>query len=237
MRRSIKTSLALLASGAALFFVDGRTRRGSRRMLAGARRLVSRRPVVDAVLTKEVRAKLDDVTDHAKAIRAEVDHGCVVLSGDVLTNERGRLVRAVSNVPSVDSVVDVMKEHEDPDELPSSVHGAMHVESERPRPRSRATALRALVRDFALPLPARIVVGGAGLGLSLAGLRLRGLVGIPLGAFGVALFARAVAFHGQRAEPAERTATKPLTELTDEEAAAPTLRDPPRVEPHSLEAR
>jgi hypothetical protein len=230
MRRSIKTSLALVASGAALLFVDGRARSGSRRMLAGARRLVVRRPVVDAVVTKEVRAKLDDVTDHAKSIRTEVDHGCVVLSGDVLTNERGRLVREISNVPSVDSVVDLMKEHEDPDELPSSVHGAMHIESERPR--SRATRMRGFVRD--LSLPARVVAGGAGLGLSLVGMRLRGFIGIPLGVIGVILFARAIAFRARRSE-GSRTRREVAASSYGDETAPITVRDP-LCAPQPLEA-
>ena len=193
MRRSIKTGLALLASGAALLLVDDGARVRSRRVLASARKRLSRKPIVDQELTHEVRAKLEQSTAHANAIRVEVDHACVVLAGHVVTDERARLVRAVSRVAGVDSVVDLMTEHPSAADFPpvSQAPTSLRVRSEWPRrARGRVRAIGRYVRDLSVPV--RIIAGGAGLGLAAAGMKIRGLVGIPLGVVGVVLMARAM---------------------------------------------
>jgi uncharacterized membrane protein len=188
MRTSLQTGLALVVGAGAMLLLH-RGGRSPKRILAGARRLVSRKPVLDRTLELDARAKLESVTAHATAVHVAAEHGCVQLTGDVLTDERGQIVREVATVRGVDCVVDLMTEHRTAD-IPS-----LRGESPIPSPDRPAVLLqsswpgapRPLLSSLDLPPPARVAAAGLGLGIALLGLRLRGWLGLPLGLVGTLL--------------------------------------------------
>jgi hypothetical protein len=112
------------------------------------------------------------VTSRPERIAATVEHGCVTLAGATTTVERGRVVRAVARVRGVDSVVDLLQEQND-------------VAPRAPEPHRHIRAVRA-----GWPSALRLMAVGAGAGLAIAGLRLRGVVGAPLALAGALLAAR-----------------------------------------------
>lgn len=65
----------------------------------------------DRWLAGRVRSELERTTPTAYAIDIGLENGCVILSGPVRTDQRGRVVRHVSRVRGVHSVIDLM--HED----------------------------------------------------------------------------------------------------------------------------
>jgi hypothetical protein len=106
-----RTLLGIFAGATAIFMLEPRVR--PRRVVSAVRRVrpvLGSRGVVDRSLAAEVASRLDDLTPRAPAIQVSAEHGCVLLTGDVLTNERARLVRDVAAVPGVDSVVDLLTE-------------------------------------------------------------------------------------------------------------------------------
>jgi hypothetical protein len=64
-----------------------------------------------------VRAKLALVSARPEAIRIMVDRSCVVLTGPVSTSERSRIVRSLARVRGVDSIVDLLSEEPDTEEV------------------------------------------------------------------------------------------------------------------------
>ncbi len=64
-----------------------------------------------------VRAKLALVSTRPEAIRVLVDRACVVLTGPVPTSERPRIVRSLARVRGVDSIVDLLSEEPDTEEV------------------------------------------------------------------------------------------------------------------------
>lgn len=147
------------------------------------RRLIARERQPDATLAATVRGKLDGLTPHAGAIHVTEEHGCITLTGDVLTEERALLVREVATVDGVDSVVDLMNEHVAPDGIPALVV---------PTPKlPTVPRVRAVIARSASPA-LRIGTVGAGIGLAMAGFRVRGLLGVSLGIAGGVLIAGGV---------------------------------------------
>jgi hypothetical protein len=127
------------------------------------------KPVSDTATHELVRAKLALVSEHPERIAVGVEHGCVTLAGALATHERGKVVRAISKVHGVDSVVDLL--HEENDLAPAA-----------PRPHR---ALRVSRADR--PLALRIAALGTGAGLAAAGLKLGGRIGFPLALLGTLL--------------------------------------------------
>lgn len=64
-----------------------------------------------------VRAKLALVSSRPGAIRVIVDRSCVVLTGAVPTSERPRIVRSLARVRGVDSIVDLLSEEPDTEQV------------------------------------------------------------------------------------------------------------------------
>lgn len=80
---------------------------------ARARALLARirpKPVTDDTVELRVRKRLSRTASDPSAISVRIEHGCVDLRGPVETRERARIVRAISTVPGVDSVLDLMTE-------------------------------------------------------------------------------------------------------------------------------
>jgi uncharacterized membrane protein len=144
-----------------MMLLDGRAKPG----VARVRRALSRKPVIDNVVEGAAEAALTRLTPHAGAIHLSAEHGCVVLTGDVLTSERARVVREVAGVEGVDSVVDLMTEHRRDD-------GIAALATKGPRLASVARAHPAVVTP--VPPTLRIAATGIGLGLIIASVRLRG---------------------------------------------------------------
>jgi hypothetical protein len=113
MKRVLRTVLAFAAGGAVLLVLEGIARR--RGGLAGrsVRKLLARvrpKPVDDDTVVARVRRKLARTATAPQALTVAIEHGCVDLRGPVETRERARIVRAVSTVRGVDSVLDLMTE-------------------------------------------------------------------------------------------------------------------------------
>ncbi len=165
------------------------TARDARQRISGkataARLWIARRfsaePVADDVLVARVRSQVTGrAVTHPAAIDVEARHGTVVMSGEILTAEKKRLLAAVRRVPGVRSVEDRLRSHDRPGTVPALQEGGTV-------PRLRRT--RRLTREFWTPAQrlAGIATGGA---IALWGLRRPG-AGAKAGATaGLLLFGR-----------------------------------------------
>lgn len=105
--------LAFAAGGVVLLVLEAVGRRKGGHAGARARALVARlrpKPVADDTVELRVRKRLARTASAPEAITVSVEHGCADLRGLVETRERARIVRAVSTVRGVDSVLDLMTE-------------------------------------------------------------------------------------------------------------------------------
>jgi uncharacterized membrane protein len=134
-------------------------------------------------IERAVREKLDGLTPHATAMHVTGENGCVILTGDVLTDERALIVREVATVEGVDAVVDLLDEHREPDGIAALAQRGPELPTVPPV-RSMRTMLARSVRPAL-----RVAAAGAGLGAMASGLRLRGTAGVGLGILGGLLFA------------------------------------------------
>lgn len=179
MRTATKTLLGIAGGATAMILLDGH----ATQTVAGVRRLIARRPASGPTLQSMVRAKLDGLTPHAGAIHLTDDHGCITLTGDVLTEERALIVREVATVAGVDSVVDLMTEHVAPNGIPALVVKTPKLPT--------VPSVRGVIARSASPA-LRVVATGAGLGLAISGFRMRGALGVPLGIAGGVLLAAGI---------------------------------------------
>lgn len=131
-------------------------------------------------IERAVREKLDGLTPHATALHVTGENGCVILTGDVLTDERALIVREAATVEGVDSVVDLLDEHREHDGIAAL---AQHGPQLPTVPRMRSVLARTVHPAL------RLAAAGAGLGAMASGLRLRGTAGVSLGIVGGLLFA------------------------------------------------
>lgn len=121
--------------------------------------------VDDSVLAERVRACLGRAVSHPGAIEAEIARGRVTLKGDVLAQEYPRLMRCVRGVRGVCGVEDQLGVHSD-------ARGVSALQGGRPRSARRLD----LFRESWAP-STRLLIGGAGGALALAGLRRGGALG------------------------------------------------------------
>ena len=126
-------------------------------------------PISDEVLVGRVRSRLGRHVSHPHAIRVVARDGCVTLTGNILANEHGGLVRACRMVSGIADVEDRLDVHSSAEGI-SSLQGGRHW-----APGTRA------------------VVGGAGALLVLYALVRGGVLGVAAIAGGAALLARAKA--------------------------------------------
>lgn len=134
-------------------------------------------------IERAVREKLDGLTPHATAMHISDENGCVILTGDVLTDERALIIREVATVEGVDAVVDLLDEHREPDGIAALAQHGPQLPTVPAVPRMQAVLARSVHPAL------RIAAASAGLGAMAGGLRLRGIPGVSLGIAGGLLFA------------------------------------------------
>jgi hypothetical protein len=77
------------------------------------------RPGDDRVMVERVRAELGRVSSHPGAIDVFASGGRIALSGPVLASEHAGICRAIGRVRGVETVIDNLEVHNDPDSIPS----------------------------------------------------------------------------------------------------------------------
>jgi len=162
--------------GADVALRDVRNRAGGARhrwAAAGARH------IPDRVLAERVRAKLGRHSAHPRAIKVSVTEGSVELSGPVLAQECETILRSVRRVRGVREVHDRLQRHDSAAHV-SSLQGGIPRRGER----------MAFQQERWSPAT-RLLSGGAGSALLVAGLRRGGVSGALAGLAGVGLLLRA----------------------------------------------
>lgn len=208
------TALAFVAGAAALYAVDARVarQRHRERLLARLIRSIRRKSVPDATVEGRVLERLTRLVPHG-GISATTERSCVILTGEVLTKERAHVVRTIARVEGVDSVVDLMTER-----AQLSHDEAAPTWRAMPAP-ARGWRLVPSNQSPAL----RLMLGGIGTGLTLAGLRLRGLAGPVLALLGSTLLVRSsmnVELQRTRAEHLPRRLPSPTMERLEQSVRA-----------------
>lgn len=155
-------------------------------------------------IERAVRDKLDGLTPHATAMHVSGDNGCIILTGDVLTEERALIIREVATVEGVDSVVDLLDEHREPDGIAALAQKGPQLPTV---PRVRSVLARSLHPAL------RVAAAGTGLGLLVAGARARGFARVPLGIVGGALFAAGIGGASGAGAVADLTRLRRVIEL------------------------
>jgi hypothetical protein len=116
-------------------------------VLARTRRRFSDASADEATLTGRVRSTLGRVCSHPAAIDVYVSGRDVTLSGPVLAAEASDIVSAVSAVPGVETVMNILEVHESTEGVPS-LQGEGRIataSAEMLAPRRWSPATRALV--------------------------------------------------------------------------------------------
>ena len=131
----------------------------------------------DAVIEARVRSALGRHSDHPSAIEVSCLDGIVTLGGHILADEVQEVVTTARRVRGVKSIDNVLHVHQSPEEL-SLLQGEPRHVRQGPRPMRPGTAL---------------MVGSAGLGLTLLGMTRKGTAGRILGIVGVGMLLKG--FH------------------------------------------
>lgn len=154
-------------------------------LMAEMRSLMSRGELSDAQLEARVRERLGGTVSHPGAIEvsARANDGHVTLSGHVLAHEVDRLMSTVSSVRGVNEVENRLEVHEDADGVPA-------LQGQPARPKLSRGKPEFLQENWAPST--RVSAGTIGSGLTLLGLRRRGVTGTLTGLLGLGLLARAV---------------------------------------------
>jgi uncharacterized membrane protein len=148
--------------------------------VAEARRWLRKETVPDPILKERVRAVLGRAVSHPHAVHVDCADGKLILSGPILENEVPLLLATVKKVPGVHDLEDRLEVHKEAGNISALQGGA-------PRSGNRFE----LMQNQWSPAT-RVLTGFMGLGLILAALRERDLLGIALGAAGGGLLARSV---------------------------------------------
>jgi hypothetical protein len=174
--------------------------------LAHARSWFRRGAVPDEVLEERVRAKLGRVCSHPGAIRVRSMGDRVELTGQILRQDRYRVLRAVHRVRGVEGVEDRLEVHDKPDDIPA-LQGPPH--------RVQGNLWQ---REVWTPA-ARLVCGVAGGASFTYGLTREGASGWPWRVLGVGLLARSLSNRSLRdllAAPGERFAARAFQLAADQ---------------------
>ena len=145
-----------------------------------ARKVLSRAPVSDEVLTERIRSELGRRVSHPHAILVHVLDGHVTLAGPVLSREVRRLVRRVKRCRGVRGLDNRLEVHTTADSVPG-LQGAGVVPRQRRNP---------LLDSW--PPAARFLAGTAGAAAWLRGAPRRTPRSLLASGFGALLFARAL---------------------------------------------
>ncbi|MBI4510241.1 MAG: BON domain-containing protein [Deltaproteobacteria bacterium] len=145
--------------------------------VAKARAVVSPERVPDKVLAERVRSAIGRDLSHPKWVEVTAQDGVVRLHGQALADEIARVVQCAEDVRGVKSVVNELRAY-------------TGVPEGQPLARRRKRVPELLQVNWTPGV--RILVGSAGVVLSLAGIRRGGLARAPLSVVGAGMFARAV---------------------------------------------
>ena len=129
----------------------------------------------DDILVERVRSQMGRTVSHPHAIHVSAKNSCVILSGEILSNELNGLIRAVSGVKGVKDVVNELNTHDRPGDI-SSLQGG----------RTRRGNRLALFQSN-WPPAVRLMVGTGGLITTAAGTKQGGLIGSILTGIGAGL--------------------------------------------------
>jgi len=184
VRDQLRHTLAKTDDLASVTARDMRNR--ARGLVAEARHLVVTEQPPGDVLAERVREKLGHYVSHPRSIDVEAHEGYVTLRGPVLTHEVAALLRGVSSVRGVREVDNRLEPHETPAGVPGLQGG-----TERTGERSEL-----FQRNWSPT--ARVLVGGAGMGLVSMAVVSRGRRAFAdvLAVVGAALVSRAVVNRG-----------------------------------------
>ena len=164
--------------------VSGKTSRDFRNRFEGAiaelESLLEHAEVSDDVLRARVRSKLGRFVSHPSAIEVKADRGLIVLSGPILAKEEHPLLEAVSRVPGVKNIENLLELHEEAGDIPALQGG-------RPR---QGELLDVLKTNWSPST--RLVATLAGGALALYGAKQRGLFGSAVGSLGLGVVMRAL---------------------------------------------
>jgi uncharacterized membrane protein len=155
-------------------------------------------------IERAVRDKLDGLTPHASALHVSSENESIILTGDVLTDERALLVREAAAVEGVDSVIDLLDEHREPDGIPALTQRGPQLPT--------VPRVRSMLARSAHPA-LRVAAAGAGLGAMATGLRVRGTAGVSLGIVGGLLFAAGLGGASGAGAVADATRLRRVIEL------------------------
>jgi hypothetical protein len=159
---------------------DLRNRAGG--VVAEFRARLSRTEVSDVVLAERVRSRIGSVVGHAGGVAVDVVDGRVALSGPILADEVGPLVRRVRSVRGVRHVDNRLDVHSAPGDVPA-LQG-------RPRPPRGGEVFELWQARWS---PAARLVAGVAAGVALAsGLRRLDPTSAALAVVGVTVLGRAI---------------------------------------------
>lgn len=140
----------------------------------------------DDIVIERIRSTMGHTVSHPGALRINANNGRVTLQGDILASEVEDLIHCVRSVRGVTGVDNQLDVHRSAEGVSSLQGGASRPEADRMTP------------------AAAMVVGTAGLLLTLYGLGRRGIVGTTLGFVGTTLLAKSFGDTEHRFEPVHR---------------------------------
>jgi uncharacterized membrane protein len=181
VRDRIAATVVRAGSAARIVAVDFRNR--VQGIVGTARRRLRDGGADDDVLVERVRAKLGRVVSHPGAVTVESSQGNVVVSGPILAQERGPLLRALHSVRGVHNVLDRLDPFTDAAHI-SALQGGS--------PRAERIDL---AQETWAP-STRVLVGAGGVALAAYGVTRRAPLGPLAMIAGVALLARAATNMG-----------------------------------------
>jgi uncharacterized membrane protein len=172
---------------------DARER--ARGIFESSRSRFRRPPADDRIVEERARAQLGRLTAHPGAIEISCADGYLRVAGDILASEIDAVVRGLARVRGVRRVVNEVRTHDRPGDIPSLQGGA-----NRPRPRAE------YLQDNWSPAP-RLFAGLTGAAMTVGGGTRGSLPGAALALAGAALVVRSISNRplaktfGMRAQP------------------------------------
>ncbi len=146
------------------------------------RHLLTSETVDDRVLAERVRSALGGVVSHPGSIHVDAHDGHVILSGVILADEVGPLLKRIKAVRGVSDVEDHLEVHQEPGNVPG-LQG---------QPARRLAGNQFELMQSNWSPSARLFAGIAGGALVMYGLGRRDKYGASVSTAGVALFVRAL---------------------------------------------
>ena len=132
----------------------------------------------DVVVAARVRSKLGRLVSNPKAVTVTVTQGKVTLSGNILSDEVNKMLKAISAITGVEQIVNELKPHEQANNVPD-------LQGRRLRRRSRLEFMKTNWSPGT-----RLMAVAAGCALSAYGRKRNGILWTLSQTFGVGLLSR-----------------------------------------------